>query len=100
MMRESNLTYSYCVENPDQRPLLAIAAHLDLRIYGGDASDALAHIPIPYFPPLYPLTTNLMIGIDINLEIILIRKMYFLYREPYRVIQSQVDFGNTSSTKY
>ena len=48
MMRESNLTYSYCVENPVQRLLLAIAAHLDLRIYGVDASDTFKHIIGPY----------------------------------------------------
>ena len=44
------LTYSYCVEHPFQRLLLAIDAHLKLRIYEGDASDAFKHIPGPYVP--------------------------------------------------
>ena len=48
MLRELTLTYISCVENPVQRLLLAIAAHLDLRIYGVDASDTFKHIIGPY----------------------------------------------------
>ena len=50
MLRELTLTYISCVENPVQRLLLAIAAHLDLRIYGVDASSTFKHIIGPYVP--------------------------------------------------
>ena len=43
-------TYSSCVEHPIQRLFLAIAASLNLRIYGGDAKDAYAHSPGPEIP--------------------------------------------------
>ena len=45
MLRQLNSTYSSCAENPVQRLLLSIAAHLDLQIYGGYAFDAFTHIP-------------------------------------------------------
>ena len=38
-------TYSSCVEHPIQRLFFAIAAELNLRIYGDDAKDAYAHSP-------------------------------------------------------
>ena len=47
MLRYLNPTYSSCVQYPAQRPLFAIAAHLDLHIYGGDASEAFENIPGP-----------------------------------------------------
>ena len=43
-------TYSSCVEHPIQRLFFAIAAELNLRIYGGDAKDAYAHSPGPSIP--------------------------------------------------
>ena len=43
-------TYSSCVEHPIQRLFFAIAAELNLRIYGGDAKDAYAHSPGPEVP--------------------------------------------------
>ena len=42
------LTNSSCVEHPVHRLFLSIAAHLDLRICVGEASDAFAHSPGPY----------------------------------------------------
>ena len=50
MLIEFTLAYSSCVEHPVQRLLIFIADHLDLCIYGGDASDAFAHIPVPSVP--------------------------------------------------
>jgi hypothetical protein len=44
------LTYSSCVEHPIQRLFLAIAASLNLKIYGGDAKDAYGHSPGPEIP--------------------------------------------------
>ena len=38
----------YFVEHPVQRLLLDIAENFDLRFFGGDVSDAFAHIPGPY----------------------------------------------------
>ena len=43
-------TYSSCVEHPIQRLFLAIAASLNLKIYGGDAKDAYGHSPGPEIP--------------------------------------------------
>ena len=45
---EFTLTYSSCVEHPDQILFIAVSSHLDLRIYGGNASDSFIHIPGPY----------------------------------------------------
>ena len=41
------MTYSSCVEHPIQRLLFALAAHLNLKVYGGDAKDAYGHSPRP-----------------------------------------------------
>ena len=49
-MHALSLTYSSCVEHPVQRLFLAIAADLDLKLYGGDAKDAYAHSPGPELP--------------------------------------------------
>ena len=50
MLSEYTLTYSPCVEHTAQRLFLAIAFHLDLHIYGTDASDAFLHTPGPSVP--------------------------------------------------
>ena len=36
-----------CVEHPIQQLFFAIAANLNLKVYGGDAKDAFAHSPGP-----------------------------------------------------
>ena len=41
------MTYSSCVEHPIQRLFFALAAHLNLKVYGGDAKDAYGHSPGP-----------------------------------------------------
>ena len=41
------MTYSSCVEHPIQRLFFAIAANLNLKVYGGDAKDAYGHSPGP-----------------------------------------------------
>ncbi|KAG7338408.1 reverse transcriptase RNA-dependent DNA polymerase [Nitzschia inconspicua] len=43
-------TYSSCVEQPIQRMFFALAAAHDMRVYGGDATDAFAHSPPPETP--------------------------------------------------
>ena len=43
-------TYSSCVEHPIQRLFFAIAAGVNLRIYGGDVKDTYAHLPGPRIP--------------------------------------------------
>ena len=43
-------TYSSCVEHPIQRLYLALAASLNLKIYGADAKDAYGHSPGPEIP--------------------------------------------------
>ena len=50
MLIELTFSYSSCVEHLVQRLLLAISDHVDLHIYGGDASDAFSHIPGPSVP--------------------------------------------------
>jgi len=50
LLHALSLTYSSCVEHPVQRLFLAIAADLDLKLYGGDAKDAYAHSPGPELP--------------------------------------------------
>ena len=47
LLHELALTYSSCVEHPIQQLLCAIAANLNLKVYGGDAKDAFAHSPRP-----------------------------------------------------
>ena len=47
LLHELALTYSSCVEHPIQRLFFAIAANLNLKVYGGDAKDAFAHSPGP-----------------------------------------------------
>ena len=47
LLHELVLTYSSCVEHPIQRLFFAIAANLNLKVYGGDAKDAFAHLPGP-----------------------------------------------------
>ena len=47
LLHELALTYSSCVEHPIQRLFFAIAASLNLKVYGGDAKDAFAHSPGP-----------------------------------------------------
>ena len=44
------MTYSSCVEHPIQRLFFAIAAQLNLKVYGGDAKDAYAHSPGSHIP--------------------------------------------------
>ena len=44
---ELTLTYISCVEHPFRRLFLALADHLDLRIYGCDTYDAFMDIPGP-----------------------------------------------------
>ena len=51
------------------------------------------------FPTFNLLMTNLLIGIDTNLEIILIGTRFFLKWDPCKVIWSQVDFGKPSSAR-
>ncbi|KAG7344102.1 reverse transcriptase RNA-dependent DNA polymerase [Nitzschia inconspicua] len=43
-------TYSSCVEQPIQRMFFALAAAHDMRVYGGDATDAFAHSSPPETP--------------------------------------------------
>lgn len=43
-------TYSSCVEQPIQRLFFALAAELNYKVYGGDATDAFAHSPPPERP--------------------------------------------------
>ncbi|KAG7338168.1 reverse transcriptase RNA-dependent DNA polymerase [Nitzschia inconspicua] len=43
-------TYSSCVEQPIQQMFFALAAAHDMRVYGGDATDAFAHSPPPETP--------------------------------------------------
>ena len=50
LLHQLTLTYSSCVEHPVQRLFFAIAASLDLKVYGGDAKDAYAHSPGPELP--------------------------------------------------
>ena len=50
LLHELALTYSSCVEHPVQRLFFAIAANLNLKVYGGDAKDAFAHSPGPEMP--------------------------------------------------
>ena len=58
MIRKLALTYSSCVEHPVQKIFLAIAAHLDLRICGGDAYGAFTHIPGPYVLPFVSINNQ------------------------------------------
>ena len=44
------MTYSSCVEHPIQRLFFAIAANLNLKVFGGDAKDAYGHSPGPEIP--------------------------------------------------
>ena len=44
------LTYSSCVEQPVQRLFFALSAHMNYRVYSGDAQDAYAHSPPPEVP--------------------------------------------------
>ena len=41
------LTYLSCMEHPIQCLFFAIAANLNLKVYGGDAKDTFAHSPGP-----------------------------------------------------
>ena len=43
-------TYSSCVEQPVQRLFFALAAHMNYKVFGGDAQDAYAHSPPPETP--------------------------------------------------
>jgi hypothetical protein len=43
-------TYSSCVEQPIQRLFFALAAANNMKVYGGDATDAFAHSPPPATP--------------------------------------------------
>ena len=47
LLHELALTYSSCIEHPVQRLFFAIAANLNLKVYGGDAKDAFTHSPGP-----------------------------------------------------
>ena len=47
LLHELALTYSSCVEHPIQRLFFAIAANLNLKVYGGDAKGIFAHSPGP-----------------------------------------------------
>ena len=77
MLSEYTLTYSPCVEHTAQRLFLAIAFHLDLHIYGTDASDAFLHTPgpsVPSFVSIYDQFSDWYIhkfGNNINIEIFL-----------------------------
>ena len=99
ILRSLTLAYSYCIENPFQRLFLSIASHPEIRIHGGDASDSFVHSPGPSVLTLLSIYDQFIIGIDTNLERILIGIMFFLYRDPYNVIMCQVDFCKHSSTQ-
>jgi hypothetical protein len=43
-------TYSSCVEQPVQRMFFALAAQMNYKVYGADATDAYAHSPPPETP--------------------------------------------------
>ena len=50
MLIDLTLAYISCIWHTFQRLFIAIAAHLDLCIYGGGVSDAFSHIPGPHVP--------------------------------------------------
>jgi hypothetical protein len=50
MLHQVASTCSSCVEQPVQRLFFALAAANDMKVYGGDAQDALAHSPPPATP--------------------------------------------------
>ena len=79
VMRELTLTYSSYVEHPYQRLSLAIAAHLDLLIYVGDAYDAFTHIPGPSVITLVFIDDQFSYWYRNKLGKILIGTRYFLY---------------------
>ena len=100
MMRWFSLTYSSYIEHPVQRLFLAIAAHLELRIYGGNTSDNFAYSTVSSVPTFVSIYDQFIIFVDKNLERMLIRQMLLLYWESYKVICGQVDFGKHLWYKY
>jgi hypothetical protein len=50
MLHQVASTYASCVEQPVQRLFFALAAANDMKVYGGDATDAFAHSPPPSVP--------------------------------------------------
>ena len=100
LLHELALTYSLCVEHPIQQLFFAIAANLNLKVYRGDAKDALAHSPGPEMSTFLAIDDAYAKWYEQRLQERSTGHMYFQLSEPYKDTQNLEDFGRYISIKF
>jgi hypothetical protein len=81
MLHQVASTYSSCVEQPVQRLFFALAAAIDMKVYGGDAQDAFAHSSPPATPTFiiiddaYADWYKAAYGVDVDRRLVLLCRM-------------------------